>query len=72
MIPQLPETIKILESFDKETIVDGKGKVLASGDVILVEGSTMEIERWLKPVEEFWTTDNPMFGTWKTLRVKNI
>ena len=69
--PEIPEKIKLMENFGHESICNDKGEVLAVGEVILVSGEKEDMVDWLKGIDGFWKTDNPMCGEWEVVHIKN-
>ena len=69
-IPKRPDSIKLIEDYGHETIVDTNGNVLAEGNVHIIQGESKDISNWLRSLDSFWTTNNPMAGNWVIQHIK--
>ena len=65
----VPKTITVQNIFEEgKTIVDNRGKVLAVGDNLLVEGSEEALKNWLKPYN-VWV-GNGACDTFRMMHIK--
>jgi hypothetical protein len=57
----IPESIKIIDSYGKETIIYDRNKIV-EGYAYLLEGEVESFQSWLSNVKGVWVSSNPMAG----------
>lgn len=66
----VPNTLKVVEDYGSESVVSGVGRVLATGDVLVLDGTPEAIKDYLRPYGDVWTSSCPAAGAWEIVRVK--
>lgn len=67
----IPDGITIEQKFGSEVIVDEDGKCLAEGSSMLLSGEPELFTNWLRSFTGVWISDNPAFGEWRVVHVKD-
>ena len=66
----IPDAIDTNNNYGPESIVDKRGKHLASGDVYHLTGSEEAIKDWLRPFNCVWQCSSPMIGDWTATHIR--
>lgn len=63
---QIPETVIVSSNYGWETIVINDGHTnRVSGTSMLVKGTIEDLKKMININKGVWTSNNPMFGSWK-------
>ena len=60
---------EVIQTFGQERIVDGRGEVVATGVVTLLDGTKEDFNKLLKATGEFWVNTNPTVDSWEQILV---
>lgn len=64
----VPDDITVVQEFGDETVVRDDGAFI-DGVAMFLTGAPEAFNRWLRPFDGFWTSNNPLSGAWRVQHV---